>query len=421
MLPLPRRWGSEYHPRVNPYRAHWTLDPDVVFLNHGSFGACPRAVLAEQAQIRAEIEREPVRFLGREIEGRLDAVRAELAPFLGAAPEDLAFVQNATTGVNAVLRSLELGPGDEVLITDHGYNACNNAAQFVCERAGARCAVARVPFPLGSPDEVLEGILAGVTPRTRLVLVDHVTSPTGLVLPLARLVAELRERGVETLVDGAHAPGMVPLDLDALGAAYSTGNAHKWMCAPKGAAYLHVRRDLQDAVRPTVISHGANQRREGRSRFRLEFDWVGTGDPSAVLALPAVLRFVRELLPGGWGELRAKNRALALEGRAILLAALGSEAPAPESMIGALASVPLPDPAPGERPGTDGLDPLQVRLWEEHRIEVPLHAWPGPGKRLIRISAQLYNEPDDYRRLAAALERLLSAPRSSTAAGTRAP
>jgi isopenicillin-N epimerase len=387
---------------VNPYRALWTLDPDVVFLNHGSFGACPRAVLEEQSEIRARIEREPVLFLGRELVGRLDAVKAELGPFLGAQPEDLAFVNNATTGVNAVLRSLPLEAGDEILLTDHGYNACNNAAEYVAREAGARCVVARVPFPLASPEEVVEAVLARVGPRTRLALLDHVTSPTGLVLPIARLVAELRERGVETLVDGAHAPGMLALDLDGIGAAYSTGNAHKWMCAPKGAAYLHVRRDLQDSVRPLVISHGANQTSPGRSRFRLEFDWMGTDDPSAVLALPAVLRFFSRLLPGGWAELRERNRALALEGRALLVAALGIEAPAPESMIGSLAAVPLPD-AGDDTPMPRGADALKARLFDEHRIELPIAAWPTPGKRLLRISAQIYNSLDQYQVLVEAL------------------
>ena len=183
------------HPSAgHSLRSHWDLDPEVAFLNHGSFGACPRVVLEEQTRLRRELEHRPVLFLGREITDRIDAARGALARFVGAAPEDLVFVPNATTGVNAVLRSLTFEPGDELLVTDHGYNACCNAAQFVCERAGARVVVAAVPFPLSSPDEALEAILARVTRRTRLALIDHITSPTGLVLPIERIVAELRER-----------------------------------------------------------------------------------------------------------------------------------------------------------------------------------------------------------------------------------
>jgi isopenicillin-N epimerase len=396
-------------PDLPDLRGHWTLHSDVTLLNHGSFGACPRAVLDVQAELRAEIEREPVRFLGRELEPRLDAVRERLGPFLGAAPEDLAFVPNATTGVNAVLGWLALEPGDEVLITDHGYNACNNAVEHVCARAGARRTVAKLPFPLRSSDEALEAILAAVTPRTRLVLVDHVTSPSALVLPVERLVPALRERGVETLIDGAHAPGQVALDLDALGAGYVTGNAHKWLCAPKQAAYLWVRRDLQPRVRPTTISHGANDRRTARSRFRIEFDWPGTFDPTPVLAIPAALDFLEGLFPGGIAELRERNHALALAGRDVLLDALGADAPTPDDMLGAMATVPLPDADPVELPSAFDTLPLKDRLFDEHRIEVPLFAWPAPEKRAVRISAQAYNRIEDYRRLAEALRTELAA------------
>ncbi|HEY0443205.1 MAG TPA: aminotransferase class V-fold PLP-dependent enzyme, partial [Candidatus Limnocylindrales bacterium] len=221
----------------------WLLDPAVTFLNHGSYGACPRPVLEAQAAWRERMEREPVRFLGRDLERFLEAARADVGAFLGANPDDLAFVTNATTGVNTVLRSLRFEPGDELLATDHEYNATLNALAEIAARDRATVRIAHVPFPLRDPDQVTAAILGAVTPRTRLLLVSHVTSPTGLVFPLGDIVRELAARGVDTLVDAAHSPGMVPVDLDALGAAWWTGNAHKWLCAPKGAAVLHVRRD----------------------------------------------------------------------------------------------------------------------------------------------------------------------------------
>lgn len=389
---------------------HWTLDPELAFLNHGSFGACPRPVLARQAELRAELERQPVEFFVRRYEGLLDEARAELAEFLGADAENLVPVPNATTGVNAVLRSLELEPGDELVTTDHEYNACRNALEFVAGRRSVAVRVARIPFPLEHPGQAVAAVLAEVGPKTRLVLVDHITSQTGLVLPLDELLPELARRRVEVLLDGAHAPGMVPVDLRGLteaGATYYTGNCHKWLCAPKGAGFLHVREDRREAVRPAVISHGANTPRPGRSRFHTEFDWVGTGDPTAFLSVPAALRFLGSLLPGGWPEVRERNRRLVLAGRRHLCRTLEIEPPAPETMIGSLASLPLPDGSPEPPPSVLYADPLQERLLGEHHIEVPIIPWPAPPKRLIRISAQLYNHEDQYRRLAEVLPGLL--------------
>ncbi|MFN9706314.1 MAG: aminotransferase class V-fold PLP-dependent enzyme [Planctomycetota bacterium] len=373
-----------------------------MFLNHGSFGACPRIVLQRQQELRAEMEREPVRFVHRELEGRLDEARAALAAFVGGDADDLAFVANATAGVNTVLRSLTFAAGDELLTTDHEYNACRNALDFVADRSGAKVVVAAIPFPLQSPQQVVDAVLAKVTARTKLLLIDHVTSPTGLVLPLAPIVAALRARGVETLVDGAHAPGMLPLDLRTLGAAYYTGNLHKWLCTPKGSALLHVRRDRQRDVRPLAISHGANSPRVARSRFRLEFDFTGTDDVTPFLCVPAALAFRESLLPGGSPALMQRNRALALRARELLCAAIGGAPAAPESMIGGLASALLPPSAEPVVPPF-GLDPLQVRLYEQWRIEVPVIRWSQPALRMVRVSPQAYHSEAQHAYLATAL------------------
>jgi len=394
------------------WAALWPLDRGVAFLNHGSYGACPSEVLRHQAALRAEMEAEPVRFLGRELEGRLDAAREALAAFVGADPDDLAFITNATGGVNAVLRSLAFSQGDEVLTTDHCYAACRNTLDYVAGRSGVKVNVAGVPFPGASPDAVVDAVLAKVTPRTRLALLDHITSPTGIILPIERLVAELARRGVETLVDGAHAPGMIPLDLRALGAAYYSGNCHKWLCAPKGSAFLWVRRDRQGDVRPLTISHGANMPKPGRSRFRVEFDWTGTSDPTAWMTVPKAIAYVGALLPGGWPAVMARNRALALEARRRLCAAAGTPPPCPDDMVGSLASVVLPDGRPAEI-GWRRPDPLQRRLFEAWGIEVPVMSWPAPPRRLLRVSAQLYNSGEQFARLADALGKELAAERGA--------
>lgn len=392
---------------MNALSSLWNLDPDVVYLNHGSFGACPSSVLEFQAELRSRFEREPFRFFARDLEKLLDGAREEIAALVGASADDLAFVPNATTGINTVLRGLDLGPGDEILTTDHAYNACRTALEFTAARTGARIVAVRVPFPLADEGEIVEAVFAGVTGRTRLALLDHVTSATALVFPIARLVAHLRSAGVETVVDGAHAPGMVPLDLDRMGAAYYAGNAHKWLCAPKGAAFLHVRRDRQEGFHPLAISHGYDAVRPGRSRFRLEFDWTGTCDPTAWLSIPEAIRFLRGLFPGGVPGLMARNRALALEARRLLCEALGVPVPCPAGMIGAMASVPLP--AIPEGSDAAGLDPdaLTDLFFDRYRIETWLYDWPRAGSTVLRVGAQAYNDEEEFRRLAGAVREIL--------------
>jgi isopenicillin-N epimerase len=388
---------------------HWTLDPAITFLNHGSFGACPRTVLEAQQALRDQLEREPARFFNREAPVLLTAARKELAEFLNAPAEGLAFVRNVTTAINSVLRSLPLPAGSEVLVTDHEYNATRNILEYAAAERGCKVVVAQVPFPISGPDAVVEAVLSQVTPRTRLAVLDHVTSQTALVFPIAELVRELDSRAVDVLVDGAHAPGMIDLDIEALAPAYYAANCHKWLCAPKGVGFLWARDDRRRDVRPAVISHGANAPLPVELRYGVEFFWTGTDDPTPALALPAALRFLDQLMPGGFPALRARNRALALAGRKRVADALGVPLPCPDAMIGAMASLPVPAlpglPAPTATSALE-LDPLHDALFREHAIEVPVLTCPAHPGRLVRISAQAYNETFDYERLADALRAL---------------
>jgi isopenicillin-N epimerase len=392
----------------------WGLDPAVRMLNHGSFGATPREILNRQRGYQDRLEAEPVRFFVSEWRELLDRSRAKLARFVGARAEDVVFVPNATYGVNAVLSAVAhrgLGPGDELVITNHGYGACNAAARYTARRTGATLVEARVPGALTSPDEVVEAVMAAVRPgKTRLVLLDHITSPSGVIFPLEVLVPRIQAQGVDVLVDGAHAPGQVPLDLDALGAAYYTGNCHKWLCAPKGAALLHVRADRQEGLHPLAISHGHEAPLTDRSRYLEEFDWTGTDDPSAYLCVGDVIDYLAGQVEGGWPAIMARNRALALAGRAVVAQALGDPAPlAPDAMVGSMTTVRLPDGPLAHPLSPDYAGSLGAALLDRHGIEAFLAPFPSPPARLVRLSAQLYNTLNDYRALAAALVAELGA------------
>lgn len=410
-------------PAYSDHIRHFSIDRSLVFLNHGPFGAVPVAVQGQQRAWQARMELEPVRFMVEELEPALDRARAAVASFVGCPADDLAFVHNATAGVNTVVRSLSLGPGDEVVISNQEYNACNNAVRAECAERGASAVSATLPWPLpadkAEAEEALaQAILACVTPRTRLVLLSHITSPTAIRLPVERLVGELQGRGVDVLLDGAHAPGFLDLSVAALGAAYYTGNLHKWACAPKGSAFLYVRPDRQAGIRPLIVSHGMNSPRKDRSRFRLEFDFIGSVDYSPWLAAPEAVALMGSLL-GSWKALRSHNDGLALRARELLCRALGTAPPAPAELIGPMASVMLPPmPAGGAarlaaRP-TRYADALQDNLIDRWRIQVPVirhanPAAPGGFDRSVRFSAQVYNRIEQYEYLAAALKQELAA------------
>ncbi|MYE75434.1 MAG: aminotransferase class V-fold PLP-dependent enzyme [Acidimicrobiaceae bacterium] len=387
----------------------WVLEEGVLHLNHGSFGATPAAVLEAQQRLRSRMEANPTKyFLGGDYQCELDSARRAVADFVGADEAGLVFVNNVTAGVNAVLRSLEpaLGSGDEILVTDHEYNACRNAAEVSASRTGARVTTVQVPFPIESSQQAADTVLAAVTDRTRILLIDAVTSATGLVMPVAEIAAEI-EPDVRVLVDAAHAPGMINFDVAALGASYVTANCHKWMCSAKGAGFLWVRADRRDDVYHSVISHGYNGGwPSGGGRLHAQFDWTGTDDPSAWLTVPDALDAVGAMHPDGWPGVRQAIRDLCLSGRRILLDALGIDPPAPDDMIGAIASVPVP---PAGHSGTEIFDPLMAALEQRHRIQVPVFIWPAPPERLLRISAHLYNDESQYRRLAEAVTAELHA------------
>lgn len=375
-------------------RPLWPLDPAATFLNHGSYGACPHAVLAAQRAWRDRMERQPVRFMQETLPEALRRAAATLAGLLGAATQDLVFVENATGGVNAVLRSLDFAAGDEVLTTAHVYPAVRNAVRHICGRAGARLVEVPVPFPLDCSAIVTEAIAARLGPRTRLVIVDAVTSPTAVVLPVREIAALCRANGSRLLVDAAHAPGMIEVDLPALGADWVTGNAHKWLFAPKGCGFLWASREAQAELHPTVISHGL-----GRG-LAAEFDWIGTRDPSAWLAVVDAIGFWRAL---GGPALMVRNRQLADTAARMLADAWRSHVGAPAAMRGAMAAVALPDRLQPSDDAIESAAALHGRLWREHGIEIPIV--PLAGRLWARLSAQAYNDLDDYRRLAGIVAR----------------
>jgi len=379
-------------------RKLWLLDPRVTFLNHGSFGACPRPVLAFQQKLRSHLEAEPLKFFARDWEPLLDNARNQLAEFVGADARDLVFVSNATTGVNSVLRSLHFTPEDEILTTNHEYNACRNALDFIASGSGPKVVVAKIPFPLDSPQQIVTAVMQRVSPKTRLALLDHVTSQTALILPIQQLVKELQALNIDTLIDGAHGPGMIPLNLREIGATYYTGNCHKWLCAPKGAGFLVVKPDQQPAIRPLTISHGANSPRTDKTRFQLEFDWTGTTDPTAYISVPEAIACLGSLLPGGWTELQQHNHQLVLAARELICQSLGVTPPCPQEMIGSMAVIPMPD-----KLAKHDFMFLHEQLLDQFAIQVPFIPWTEKPHLLMRISAQIYNNRQQYEYLAKVL------------------
>jgi isopenicillin-N epimerase len=388
-------------------RRLFLLRPDVVFLNHGSFGACPRPVFEVYQQWQQELEHQPVEFLGRRFNDLLRTARESLAAYVNADPDDLVYLPNATTGLNVVARSLPLQAGDEVLSTDHEYGAMERTWRFVCEKLGARYITQQLLPPFKSAEQVVEAIWRGVTARTRAIFLSHITSPTAIILPVAELVRRARAAGIFTVIDGAHALGQIPLDLAALGADFYTGNCHKWLCAPKGAAFLHARREMQSLLEPLVVSWGWRSETPGPSRFIDEQQWQGTRDIAAYLSVPAAIQFQAD---HHWPRVQAHCHALVQAARQAIgsLTGLAPLTPDSPSWYAQMVTLPLPAGADGRRPA-DTQHPaakaLQRRLYDEFAIEVPILAWRE--RPFVRVSIQAYNTQADVDALVTALATLL--------------
>jgi isopenicillin-N epimerase len=371
-------------------RAEFLLDPDMVFLNHGSFGACPRPVFERYQAWQRELELRPIEFLGRRARGLLAEARAGLADYVHVGQDDVVYVSNVTTALNIVAQSLPLEHGDEVLTTNHEYGALERTWTFVSEHRQTRVVVQRLPVPIADPEEVVEAVWAGVTPRTRVLFLSHITSPTALILPIEPLVRRAREAGILTVIDGAHAPGHIPLNLGTVGADFYAGTCHKWMCAPKGSGFLYARREVQSLLAPLVVSWG------WPSGFVDEQQRQGTRDIAAFLAVPAAIDFLRE---HNWKVVRRECHALAQTARSSLLAASGLPALSADSpaWYGQMVSVPVP---------LADAESARTRLWKEFNIEAPITAWNG--RCLVRASIQGYNTRADVDALVAAVARLIA-------------
>jgi isopenicillin-N epimerase len=376
-------------------RDHFLLQPDVVFLNQGSYGACPRPVFESYQDWQLELERQPVQFIGRRAEGLLKEARKALGNFVGADPDDIVYVPNATTGLNTVARSLVLEPGDEVLTTDHEYGALDRAWNFICAKRGARYIHQPVPLPVESSEQIIEAIWSGVTARTRVLFFSHISSPTALIFPVAQLVARAREAGITTVVDGAHAPGQLDLNLDSLDADFYAGNCHKWMMTPKGSAFLHVRRQMQSQVEPLVVSWGWGREEPIVSPFIDAQQYQGTRDIAAYLAVPAAIRFMEE---HDWPAVRRACRELVCLARSQVaaLTCLPPLIPDHPDWFAQMAVLPLPP--------CDGVE-LYRRLYEEFNVEIPITTWNE--RQFARISVQGYNTREDVETLVRRLTALL--------------
>ncbi len=392
---------------MNSLAKKWFLDNKITFLNHGSFGACPKEVLSFQNRIQRLLEREPVYFMTEIYESYLNESRTELAKLINADEEGIVFLTNATTAVNTVLNSIPFRAGDEIVITNHEYNACKNAVMFYAGNKHLKVRIAQVPFPLRNSQEVIDAIGKVITKKTRFILIDHITSATALVFPAEEIVRRFSDKNIDIMIDGAHSVGQIPLNLKSSGAHYYTSNCHKWLFAPKGAAFLYVREDRRQNINPLVISHGYNSERRDKSRFHLLFDWTGTQDFSPFICVKKGIEFAKRI-KGSLRNLIRENHIKVIEGRNIILDALNQKKPAPDDMLGSMSSIILPEKfIKFGNTGRNNKIHLQNILFKKYRIEVPVIRF-SEEELLLRISAQVYNSVSDYEYLAESLLKILS-------------
>ncbi|MFH1185538.1 MAG: aminotransferase class V-fold PLP-dependent enzyme [Chloroflexota bacterium] len=376
-------------------KEQFLLDPDIAYLNHGSFGATPEPVFREYQRWQRELELQPTEFLGRRHDGLMQAARAALGGFLRVRAQDVVFTQNVTVAINVVARSLELGPGDEVLASDHEYGACDRTWRFLSRKRGFGYVIQPVGVPLKSAEDLVDEFMRGVTARTRVIFVSHITSPTGIVFPVGEICRRARLAGILTIVDGAHAPGQIPLDLPAVASDFYGGNLHKWLCAPKGAGFLHARPEVQHLLEPLVVSWGYESDASSGSTFIDHQQWCGTRDVAAFLAVPAAIEYQEQ---HDWDAVRGECHMLLKQALAKVAEITGLPTFYPsDSWYAQMAAVPLPRAV--------DVVALQARLYDEQRVEVPVRAW-GDWK-LLRISVQAYNDQQDIERLLQGLRRMI--------------
>ncbi|KAI1169682.1 selenocysteine lyase [Nemania sp. FL0916] len=399
-------------PQPDPMLAKWPLRRNVVHMDHGSSGACTTAVLEHQNALRWDLDRGSPEFFLSSWSPRHRASKEALAKFVKADYDELLLTSGSTLGLNIVTQSQEFQPGDELLTTNHAYSSVIIMMKHVAKRDGANVVIAKVPFPVASPDEVLDSILACVTPRTKFAVIDHIVSRTGLVFPIKRIVKELADRGIDTLVDGAHGPGQVPVDLHDIGAAYYTTSCHKWMCAPRGVGFMYARRDRLSRLKPLIHARSGHWRdSDGAAYTQLEhtFEWNGCHDPSGVHSMPKIIEFLETALPGGHEAMVKRNHDLAVEARKRVLEILGiKNMPCPDDMIANMVTFPLPDSV---LPDAGGILPICRTLWENDRAEIQCYHWPAYPKRIFRFSVQLHNSMEQFIWLAGKLKDALQAER----------